>query len=159
MKKFCKLVTVILIFMFFSTGCADTAGRNNNREIVVWSHFTDPEITELRTLADKWSKTSGYKVVIHSDKGDNRAYIEASLRNMEPDIEFGVSHERMEKLHSENLLTKIPDNLIDKDKYIPSALETVTFNNKMYGIPLSIETYGLYYNKDKVKKLPRPLKN
>ena len=154
MKKFCKLITALLVFMIFSTGCTDIAGRHN-KEIIIWSHFTDPEITELRTLADKWSKTSGYKVVIHSDKGDNRAYIEASLRNMEPDIEFGVSHERMEKLHSENLLTKIPDNLIDKDKYIPSALETVTFNNKMYGIPLSIETYGLYYNKDKVKKLPQ----
>lgn len=151
-------MTALLVFTIFSTGCTDVAGRNNNKEIVVWSHFTDSEITELRALADKWSKTSGYKVIIHSDKGDNRAYIEASLRNMEPDIEFGVSHDRMEKLHSENLLAKVPDNLIDKNKYIPSALATVSFDNKMYGIPLSIETYGLYYNKDKVKNLPETWK-
>lgn len=154
MKKFCKLITALLVFMIFSTGCTDIAGRHN-KEIIIWSHFTDPEITQLRVLADKWSKTSGYKVIIHSDKGDNRAYIEASYRNMEPDIEFGVSHDRMEKLHSENLLAKVPDNLIDKNKYIPSALETVSFGNKMYGIPLSIETYGLYYNKNKVKNLPK----
>ncbi len=159
MKRFYKLISVILVFALFLTGCtSETAGTGKNvKEIVIWSHLTDPEITELRTLADQWSKTSGYKVKIHSDKGDNRAYIEASLRNMEPDIEFGVSHDRMEKLHNEKLLEQVPDNFIDKNKYISSALETVSFKNKMYGIPISIETYGLYYNKDKVKKLPKTL--
>ena len=160
MKRFYKLISVVLVFALFLTGCttAETAGTGKNyKEIVIWSHLTDPEITELRTLADQWSKTSGYKVIIHSDKGDNRAYIEASLRNMEPDIEFGVSHDRMEKLHNEKLLAQVPDNLIDKNKYIPSSLETVSFKNKMYGIPISIETYGLYYNKDKVKKVPKTL--
>lgn len=155
MRRFCKYLCTLLICILFLGGCTNTQG--DKKEIVIWSHLTDAEIAELRILADKWSETSGYKVEIHSDKGDNRAYIEAAKRGIEPDIEFGVSHDRMEKLNSEKLLAQVPDNLIDKNKYVSSSLETVTFGNKMYGIPISIETYGLYYNKNKVKKVPETL--
>lgn len=156
MKRFYKILSTVLMVMLFSTGCSSAVSKKQ-KEIVVWSHLTDPEITELRKLADQWSKNTGYKVKIHSDRGDNRAYIEAAERNMEPDIVFGVSHDRMEKLHNEKLLDEVPDNIINKDKYIPSALETASFENKLYGIPISIETYGLYYNKDKIKNPPQTL--
>lgn len=43
------------------------------------------------------------------------------------------------------------DNIND---YIKDALQTLTFNGKIYGYPKSIETIILYYNKD---KLARPL--
>lgn len=156
MKKFYKILSVVLTTIMFSTGCSQSFSKKSN-EIVIWSHLTDEEITEVRKVADEWAKQTGNKVKVHSDKGDNRAYIEAAKNNIEPDIEFGVSHDRMEKLNSEKLLEEVPDGVIDSAKYITSALETASFNDKLYGIPISIETYALYYNKDKVKNVPETL--
>lgn len=161
MRKYYKVVATTLLMLMFLlslSGCANLQSKNNN-EIVVWCNLSNYEVLQVDSVAQQWAKENGKKVKVLSDKGDNRAFIEASKRNMQPDIEFGVSHDRMDKLNSEKLLAELPKGFLDESKYIPSALKTVSFNNKLYGAPISIETYALYYNKDKVKTPPETLED
>lgn len=159
MKKYYKFLSVTLImgmFLLSLSGCSNLQSQNSN-EIVVWCNLSNYEVLQVDAVAQQWAKETGKKVKVLSDKGDNRAFIEASKKNMQPDIQFGVSHDRMDKLNSEKLLAELPKGFLDESKYIPSALKTVSFNNKLYGAPISIETYALYYNKDKVKTPPETL--
>lgn len=159
MRKYYKVVAVTLLMVMFLlslSGCSSLQSKNNN-EIVVWCSLSNYEVLEVDAVAQQWAKENGKKVKVLSDKGDNRAFIAASKENMQPDIEFGVSHDKMDKLNSEKLLAEIPKGLLDESKYISSALKTVSFDNKLYGAPISIETYALYYNKDKVKTPPETL--
>lgn len=159
MKKYYKVVAVTLLtgmLLLSFAGCASSQSKNDN-EIVVWCSLSNYEVLEVDAVAQQWAKENGKKVKVLSDKGDNRAFIAAYKENMQPDIEFGVSHDKMDKLNSEKLLAEVPKGFLDESKYISSALKTVTFNNKLYGVPISIETYALYYNKDKVKTPPTTL--
>lgn len=159
MKKYYKVIAITLLMVMFLisfSGCSNLQGKNN-AEIIVWCNLSNYEVLEVDAVAQKWAKENGRKVRVLSDKGDNRAFIAASKENMQPDIQFGVSHDKMDKLNSEKLLAELPEGFLDESKYIPSALKTVSFNNKLYGAPISIETYALYYNKDKVKTPPETL--
>lgn len=137
------------------SGCNKPSSAGSPDTIVIWSQMSDKEIAVVQKAANNWTKETGNKVVIYSDKGDNRAYMEAAEGGTGPDIEFGVNHSRLEKLHSQNLLAKAPSDVIDKSKFIDSAVQTVSFDGDMYGVPLSITTYGLYYNKNMIPTPPK----
>lgn len=159
MKKYYKIIGLTLSIALISlnlAGCASSKAEDNDK-IVVWCNLSNYEVLQVDAVAQKWAKENNKKVKVYSDKGDNRAFIAASNDNMEPDIEFGVSHDKMDKLNHEKLLAELPKGFLDESKYTNSSLETVTFDKKLYGVPLSVETYALYYNKDKVKTLPKTL--
>lgn len=156
MKKYYKIIGLTLSIAMISlsfVGCTNLKTKDND-EIVVWCNLSNYEVLQVDAIAQKWAKENKKKVKVYSDKGDNRAFIAASNSNMEPDIEFGVSHDKMDKLNHEKLLAELPKGFLDESKYTKSSLGTVTFDNKLYGVPLSVETYALYYNKDKVKTSP-----
>ncbi len=159
MKKYYKIVgltlSIVLISLNF-VGCTNLQSKNND-EITVWCNLSNYEVLQVDAVAQKWAKENKKKVKVYSDKGDNRAFIAAAKAKMEPDIQFGVSHDKMDKLNHEKLLAELPKGFLDESKYTKSSLSTVTFDKKLYGVPISVETYALYYNKDKVKKLPETL--
>lgn len=155
MKSKIKMISIfmgILMVSLFFGGCS---GNSKTKKIKVWSHLSDEEIYEVQKVANEWGKKTGNKVVVYSDKGDNKAYINAVDKGIGPDVVFGVNYTKIEKLYSEGLLDEIPQNRIDTSVYLKAAMDTVTFDNKIYGLPLSLDTYGLYYNKDKIKAPPK----
>jgi arabinogalactan oligomer/maltooligosaccharide transport system substrate-binding protein len=42
-----------------------------------------------------------------------------------------------------------------KNEFIPAAITGATYKGKVYGYPLGIETYALFYNKDLIKEAPK----
>jgi arabinogalactan oligomer / maltooligosaccharide transport system substrate-binding protein len=158
MKNYLKRLAVLGVLSIITgtlSGCNSPSSAGSPDKLVIWSQMSDKEIAVVQKVADDWSRKTGNKVVIYSDKGDNRAFMEAAEDGNGPDIEFGVNHSRLEKLHSENLLSEAPSSIIDKTKFIDSAVQTVSFDGNMYGVPLSITTYGLYYNKSMIKVPPK----
>lgn len=150
-KKAILIMTIIIILVSIFSGCSN----NNTKTLTVWSHLSDKEVIAIRKVADKWGAENGYKVNVHSDKGDNKAFLAAVKDGSGPDIEFGIPHSLLEKLYSEKVLDKVPENKIDKNLFISSAVDTVSFSKNMYALPLSISTYALYYNTDKISTPPK----
>lgn len=158
MKKSKRILIVVMIFTFFLSGCKfSTNSSISNREIVIWSHLNDSETRKLREIAEQWAKSTGNKVKVHSDKGDIYAYLQAVKADKEPDIVFGVKQESLGSLYRENLVEEVPSNIINKENFAEVALNSVTYDKKIFGIPISMTTYALYYNKEKVKAPPKTL--
>lgn len=153
-----RLIATLVIVAITSVTLLGCANKNINGEkaknIVIWSHLSEMETNKLREYAEKWSKETGNRVDVHSDKGNEETYMLAVKANKSPDIEFGISSQTLGILKNEEVLDEAPSGIVNKNNYADIAVNAVTYDGKVYGMPISMDTYVLYYNKDKIKVPP-----
>lgn len=165
--RFKALASILAVFAFADvfSGCAKKQSQNivpdiqksKSKEIIVWSHLNEDEISEVKKTADVWAKKTGNTVKVQSDKSNFQSYMQSVQSGRTPDIMFGISHESLGAFYKENLLAEVPSNAVDKLKYVDSTLKAVSYNGKMYAVPISMETYTIFYNIDKVEDPPLTL--
>lgn len=160
MKKIKKILALtISIILLCSTfiGCSKKEEEKNKNSIVVWANLLDNEVKRYQEIANKWSKDSKIPVVIYSTTYTGTDYIEtADVKK--PDIFFGVSAEDTGRLVKAKSVEEIPQDKFPKEDYVSDDLVTATsINNIQYGVPITQESVALYYNTDKVKKVPETM--
>jgi len=124
------------------------------KELVVWSHLTETEVKALQPIANEWAKKNDYTVKVLTDQSDFQAFSTAAMSGRGPDIMFGLPHDNLGVFWKAKLLEQIPANLINKSDYVAMSLDAVSFDGKLYAIPIAMETYALFYNTSKVKTAP-----
>lgn len=171
MKKIIKIICCTMVlssFMCNFSGCSQT--KEKSKKINLWLNMHETEGKEVEKLAQKWSKENGIDVNVQIDTinggGSVDQYLNITNNGMEPqnenspDIEFGLSHEFMEKLIKLNLAEEVPKDLIDFNNYVSKDLiNSVTIDNKIYGFPISQECPALFYNKNLVNKVPEDMES
>lgn len=162
-KRLLAIVCILALPLSILSGCgtkdtdsgsATPTQTKGGKSLVVWSHLTDKEVAEVDKVAQQWAKETGNTVKVQADKGDFQAYLQAANSSKAPDIMFGIAHDNLGTFHKAQLLAEVPDGTINKGDYVPMSLDAVSYDGKMFGIPLSMETYALFYNTDKVKTAP-----
>lgn len=163
-KRLIALVCSTLLVAGLFAGCgskettapADSAKESKGgKQIVVWSHLTDPEVAAIKPIAEEWAKKTGNTVKVQADKSDMQAYLQAANSSKGPDIMFGIPHDNLGTYHKAGLISEVPSDALDKSKYPESSIKAVTYDGKQYAFPLSIETPILFYNSDKVPTPPK----
>ncbi|MGN0914957.1 MAG: extracellular solute-binding protein [Succinivibrio sp.] len=71
-----------------------------------------------------------------------------------PDL-VAIPHDQIGNAVSEGMITPIYMTDKEKSRYTEGAIEAATYNNRIYMLPKSTETIGLFYNK---KMMQRPYK-
>lgn len=122
-------------------------------ELLVWEN-QGPEGEFMEFAIEEFNKiypdvTITYEPVTHSDaKGklalDGPAGVGADV--------FVAPHDHLGELVESGLV--LPNELDEgyEDIFVSAALQSVTYKDEVYGYPLAIETYALFYNKDVVDK-------
>ncbi len=72
-------------------------------------------------------------------------YASATSSGLGPDMLIGKS-DWLATLHAANLLHPLAADSTSGNIYLKSALDALTIDNQLYGIPLSLRTAALYYN-------------
>lgn len=165
MKKHVKVLASALTLVLVASalvGCGKKADGNapaakESKKIVVWSHLTDPEVAALKPIAQEWAKNTGNTVEVLADKGDFNAFAQAAASSKAADIMFGIPHDNLGGFYKAGVLAEVPANTVDTAKYYENAINAVSFDKKMYAVPLTVETLGLFYNTDKVQTPPTTL--
>lgn len=158
MNKRLKVVSSILTALLLVTslsGC--TSGKSStsgSKNIVIWSHLEKPEVDALNKVAQQWAKKTGNTVKVQLDKSDFQAFLQAANSSKAPDVMYGIANDNLGTFQKANLLAKVPSNVIDSSKYMDTSVKAVSFNGTMYAAPISVETYALFYNTDKVSNPP-----
>jgi arabinogalactan oligomer/maltooligosaccharide transport system substrate-binding protein len=157
-KVLASIVAATLVVGTF-VGCGGTTATSNNaKEITVWSHLKEKEITELTKVAEKWGSEKGVKVNVVDDKGEMQAYIQAANSSKGPDILFGVPNDNLGTFQKAGLLSEVPSGFIDESKYTSKqVIDSVTIEGKKYAVPLAAETSALFYNKALVSEVPKTM--
>lgn len=163
-----KLKVFSLMFAgFLSISLLSGCGTKNNNssdtsddEIIVWSYMMDNEVEAVDKIAQKWAEENNKKVKVIKDNSDFQNFLQASNSSKGPDIIFGIAHNNLGTFYKAGLLEEVPGDLVEKDKYVDSNVwDAVSYDGKPYAVPISMETYALFYNKDKVKEIPKTIED
>ena len=161
MKKSLKVLASALTVLLVTTalvGCGKSSDSSSStsegKTITVWSHLNPSEVKEVQKAADEWAKKTGNKVKVQEDKSDFQAFLQAANSSKGPDMMFGMPHNDLGTFQKANLLAEVPADVMDASKYVPLAMDAVTWSGKKYAVPVSMETYALFYNTEKVSKAP-----
>lgn len=169
MKK-TKILASVLTAMLVATafvGCgkkqetpapaSGTQTKKESKKITVWSHLKKEEIDAIRPIAEAWAKETGNTVEVLEDKGDMNAFAQAAASSKAADIMYGLAHDNLGVFVKAGVVAEVPAGLVDTTKYNQNAVNAVSIGGKVYAVPVAQETLGLFYNPDKVTKVPANL--
>lgn len=163
MSKKIKFISGILTVVFAGTlmcGCGSSDSSSTSDTIVVWSNLMDNEIEALDDIAKEWAKENNKKVKVVKDDSGYQEFLQAANSSKGPDMLFGLAHNNLGTFQKAGLLDEVPEDLFNRDDYANTKLwDAVSYDGKAYGVPISMETYALFYNKDKVKNVPTTMED
>lgn len=122
----------------------------NRDTIEIW--YADDSLTDyLNSVALSYQENTGVKVlpILHSGLEYLEEINDASVRSDEiPDL-FVVSNDSLEKAYQGGLAVAVsdPSGVCTTANYPQTALDSVTYNDKILGYPFYFETSVLLYNR------------
>ena len=144
-----KLVSAILCgTMVFGmmTGCG-SSGDANSDKVTINLYQNKSEIADqLQAAADQYTKENpNVKINVESIQGnDYNTNLKAKLMNNDSVDIYALGDDISN-------MTDYIEDLSDQDwvsHAVEGSLDAVTIDGKVYGIPVSVEGYGLVYNKE-----------
>lgn len=131
-------------------------------DLVVWTGMGDQELETLREITRQFNEKNGLNVsIVKVPFGELRIkYQIAAPARQGPDLLTGpqdwigafATADLIDYLKESDL----PDQ--ERQSYNPVALENMTYDGRIYGLPLFMETVAIIYNKDLVKTEPQTMK-
>lgn len=171
------LFTFVLILTLSLTACGGTSSSktnsgssagdsgkaassdSGNKEILLWSGTTGPDGELIQKNIDKYNATNPeYKVKLVSMEGsvlnNKLATVTRSGKGV-PDIAL-IASENISVYESQGMLDNWDDYIngskVSSENYVKAAWDVGTVDGKQYGVPASMGTWVMYYNKDLVDK-------
>ena len=153
--------TIPLLAVFLLIACDSDATVNSEQEgrILLWHEWSGADAETLDELLDNFNEVYPEITVIsisHPSDGLKESFIDAATRGLGPDIMIG-SQLWTPELADAQLIRSVDENKINAESYLAPALNTLRYQDKLYGLPLSLETSALYYNKELTDEPPETL--
>ncbi|WP_386697759.1 maltose/maltodextrin ABC transporter substrate-binding protein MalE [Lonepinella sp. MS14436] len=122
-------------------------------KLVIWING-DKGYNGLAEVGKKFEKDTGVSVLVeHPDKLEEK-FSQVASTGDGPDIIFWA-HDRFGGYAQSGLLAEIHPSKEFKDKFVDFAWNAESYNGKIVGYPVAIESLSLIYNKDIVKEAPK----
>ncbi|WP_109078769.1 maltose/maltodextrin ABC transporter substrate-binding protein MalE [Aggregatibacter kilianii] len=123
-------------------------------KLVIWING-DKGYNGLAEVGKKFEKETGVSVLVeHPDRLEEK-FAQVASTGDGPDIIFWA-HDRFGGYAQSGLLAELTPSKEFKDKFVDFAWDAETYNGKLIGYPVAIESLSLIYNKD---LLPTPPKS
>lgn len=160
--RFFQLIVLLFIFL---TGCSLKGSEKSSEsqeepiqgQILVWHSF-EGKIKEMiqQSFNDYVQLYPNVRIVSEYIPADQleQQFRQQVNQGLGPDFLLTTSGIIPSLIH-ENLIPVIDD--FDFSGYLPTAMRHVRYQGKIYGIPTSVMTQALCYNKKKVKSPPKTL--
>jgi len=160
-----RFLLLIILGLIFLTSCSpkdvetisESQPQSIQGQILVWHPFEDKIKDMMQDSFNDYMRIyPNVRIVSEYVPGEQieKQFRQEVGRGLGPDFLFTASGK---------ILTLIQDNLIpvvtdfDFSSYLPIAMSNVRYRGKIYGIPTSVSTQALCYNKNKVKSPPKTL--
>jgi multiple sugar transport system substrate-binding protein len=123
------------------------AGAAAAGEVVWWTpNFNEARARELVTKFEAENPGITVKLEITTSDGLPQRVLTALQSGAAPDI-IDVQHGWVNGYAQNDLVLPLDDVLEDRDDYVPAALDYVTWDGKLWGMPYRIETHAVIFNK------------
>ncbi|MCD4782529.1 MAG: maltose ABC transporter substrate-binding protein [Candidatus Eremiobacteraeota bacterium] len=158
-KAITSVVLFSFIFLFLAASCLRS--KEPPPDIVLWTSFGDQELEIVKQIADKFGKKKNKKILVVKvpfNELDIKFQI-ASPAGQGPDLIIGP-HDWVGAFVTAELLSPITESEVSQDqksKFNQMGIECMTYDSKLYGIPIFLETIAIIYNKKLVQKKPETM--
>lgn len=151
--KFKKIIGAALLLVFLAAGCGGSTGATTASKHVVltiWDPFESSE--NLQPLFTAYQKKYPNVQIVYTKK-DIATYqsdlLNALASNTGPDI-FSINNNWLpEYINKVVPATSTTFSFKSyKDTFVDAAVNDFTKNQQVYGVPLYVDSLGLFYNKD-----------
>lgn len=154
-----SLVLTLLLAMTFMVGGRGPVLAQDSGSITLWHGWTGTEADTLNNeILPAWEAANpGIEVEVLAvpfDQLKNKYQTEAATGGG-PDLLIGPA-DWVGELASAELIKPL-DGMVGADQlgaYVPASVDALKYDGQLYGLPESIETVALYYNKDLVPTPP-----
>lgn len=164
-----RLVVIVAALAVLSAACGGGEGESSSTTIAqttipaeqrqpatltLWSTFGDTEVVEaFQPIIDKCEADNPWLTIDYVAKdGMATAFAAAAEAGDVPDIIQADFSGGLAKLEAAGAVYPIDEfasrDNFDWDQFVPGSVKLVTFNGKKWGIPLSVDTAGLFFNQD-----------
>jgi multiple sugar transport system substrate-binding protein len=162
MKKWNLLVVLALMAALVLSACgkeSESASGGNNKEILLWSGTTGPDGDLIKKNIDEYNATNPeYKVKIVAMEGsvysNKLATVTRSGKGV-PDIAL-IASESVSTYQAQDMLEPwdkyIDGTEVKAENYIEEAWNVGEADGERYGLPATMGSWVMYYNKDLVNK-------
>ena len=117
--------------------------------LTVWTHFGEGELGWLKAQAAAYTKASGNAVTIVSVPFDQipDKFIQSAPKGQGPDIVVTLPQDRLGQLAASGVIEPMDKYVTSKTDLDKTALSAMTYNGKLFGLPMFAEAVAIVYNK------------
>ena len=132
-------------------------GNASAATLTVWTHFQDAaEVSWLKAQAAAYTKSSGNAVNIVSvplnDIPDK--LIQSAPKGQGPDLVVTLPQDRLGQLAATGVIEPMDKYVTSKVDLDKTALSAMTYNGKLFGLPMFAEAVAVIYNKKLLPNFP-----
>ncbi|MBX6763814.1 MAG: extracellular solute-binding protein [Rubrobacteraceae bacterium] len=136
----------------FGTGQQKAAGSGGSKSVTIWDISTGDQQKLIKNTVARFDSThkdiSVSVQFFQNDPYKNKLRTAMGAGNP-PDIFFGWGGGILKSYVDAGKVYALPQGSIDTNKFFPSVMRPVTFNGKVYGVPmLGTQPVLFYYNKE-----------
>lgn len=154
MKQAIFVLLLCLFSLFILSGCGKKEDRNR---LVIWTDMN--ETKSLSAATGRFTARTGVPVTIVRVpliELQPKYQVAAPVRHG-PDIVTGP-HNWIGPFATAGLISPVELTQEEIQKYLPVSLKVMSFEGKLYGLPVSVEAPGLIYNKKFISRPPETMK-
>ncbi|GAA0511615.1 maltose ABC transporter substrate-binding protein [Deinococcus depolymerans] len=124
--------------------------------LTVWTHFGDAELAWLRTQAAQYKAKTGDTVNIVSVPFDQipDKLIQSAPKGQGPDLVTTLPQDRLGQLAAAGVIEPMDKYVTSKTDLDKTAVNALTYQGKLFGIPMFAEAVAVVYNKKLVPSAP-----
>ena len=148
MSKHALIFAIILLFTSLLTACS-TDSSNLDGQIMLWHSWQGAEAQALQKMLDEFRQLHpevGIAIDFYPASEIEEAYRVQVEAGLGPDMLVAPA-DWVARLNEAEAIQEISDLEVDLDRYLSAAIDTLRTEEKLYGLPLSLNTSILYYNK------------
>lgn|GEM_PF-2432108 len=147
--KYKKLRFIIFLWMIvLSLSACQTILKPR---IILWHSWEGNQAQVISAALDRFSEIFDTPIVASYIPADEmiERYVNTASQGLGPDI-FVASGAALRELADANLIEPLAPDALNQSLYYTASLTTMTYNDNLYGIPLTMRPLAMYYNRDMV---------
>ncbi|MCL2812083.1 MAG: extracellular solute-binding protein, partial [Clostridia bacterium] len=150
-----KTIAILLALMLLGVG-AVTANAQEPITLKFWESANEGANSFTRWAAEEYTKLNPHITFefedVHHTNATERIQLDGPA-GIGPDF-FLIPHDTLGANVSGGTVLANPDAAYVLDNFLPAAITGASLGGEVYGFPMSIETYALFYNKDILPEAP-----
>lgn len=152
MKKKITMMILMITVMGASvlSGCGSKADAS---KLTIWTNM-EVEADTIQKYADLWGEENGFTVEVIHQSPSVQQFAQAVNSDDGPDAVVGIPNDQLADYVNAGLAAEVPESLYEDSDFSEAAIQACYVDGTRYAAPLAVETIALFYNTDKVSKVP-----